>query len=124
VDPKYGIVDICMDKRYLSFDTFILANNVWQVYYMPHPTLRKDKQGWCVTIRVKLRDCIEAHNMEDDDGSYQIDEISHVYEVILVEHVLGFEHSQVDVEEVDHTSRKKTFNHGCIRLTSAVVQPR
>ena len=31
VDPKYGIVDIHMEKRYLPFDPFIIANNVRQV---------------------------------------------------------------------------------------------
>jgi len=100
VDRKYGTVDICMDKRYLPFDPFILASNVRQVYYVSYPTSRKDKQGWCVAIKTKPRGRIEAHDIEDDIP-YQIDEISRVNEVIEVERVLGFQHSQVDVEEVD-----------------------
>jgi len=90
-----------MDKRYLPFDPFILANNVRQVFYVPYPTSRKDKQGWCVAIKTKPRGRIEAHDMANDDVSYQVDKISHVNEVIEVEQVLGLQHTQVDVEEVD-----------------------
>jgi len=64
VDPKYGMVEIQMDKRYLPFDPFILASNVTQVYYVPCPASRKDKQGWCVAINTRPRGCIEAIDTE------------------------------------------------------------
>ena len=52
-DPKYIIANIHIEKRYLLFDQFILARNVRQVYYVPYLTSRKDKQGWCVVIKIK-----------------------------------------------------------------------
>jgi len=55
VDSKYGIVDIHMDKRYVLFDPFIIAHNVQQVYYVPYPTSRRDRRGWCVAITTKPR---------------------------------------------------------------------
>ena len=51
VDFKYDIVDIRMDRRYVPFDPFIIAHNVRQVYYVPYPTSRRDKRGWCVAIK-------------------------------------------------------------------------
>ena len=48
VDPKYGTVEIRMDRSYNLFDPFISAHSVRQVYYMPYPTTRRDKRGWCV----------------------------------------------------------------------------
>jgi len=43
VDPKYGIVEIRMDKRYNLFDPFISSHNIRQMYYVPYPTIRRDK---------------------------------------------------------------------------------
>jgi len=106
VDPKYGIVDIHMEKRYLPFDPFILAHNVRQVYYVPYPSSRKDKKGWCVAIKTKPRGRIESLDMEDD-LPYQIDEMTHVNEVIEVEGILGFQHSQVDVEQVEEDNEEE-----------------
>jgi len=45
VDPKYGTVEIRMDKSYNLFDPFISAQNVRQVYYVSYPTTRRDKCG-------------------------------------------------------------------------------
>jgi len=105
VDLKYGMVEIQMDKRYLPFDPFILASNVRQVYYVPYPTSRKDKQGWCVAIKTKPRGRIKAIDMEDD-VPYQIDEVSHLNEVIEVEGISGFQHSQVGLVEVDELDQE------------------
>ena len=50
VDPKYGTVEIRMDKIYNPFDPFTNAHNVRPVYYVPYPTTRRDKRGWCVAV--------------------------------------------------------------------------
>ena len=91
MDPKYNIVDIHMTSRYQPFDPFILAYNVRQVYYVQYPPSRKDNRGWCVAIKTKSRGRIELNEVEDD-VPYQVDEMSHVNEVIEVEHVSGFHH--------------------------------
>ena len=53
VDSKHSIVDIRMDRRYVPFDPFIIAQNVRQVYYVPYLTSRRDKRGWYVAIKTK-----------------------------------------------------------------------
>ena len=47
VDPKYGTMEIQIDKRYNLFDPFISTHNVRQVYYVSYPATRREKCGWC-----------------------------------------------------------------------------
>ena len=75
VVSKYGIVDILIDRRYVPFDPFTIAHNVQQVYYVPYPTSRRDKRGWCVAIQMKHRGCIDSNDVEVE-VPYQVDEMS------------------------------------------------
>ena len=49
-----------------------------------------DKRGWCVAIKMKLRGYIESDNVQED-VSYQVEEMSHVNEVIEVENISRLE---------------------------------
>jgi len=89
-----------MDRSYNLFDPFIGAHNVWQVYYVPYPTTKRDKCGWCVAIKMKPRGYIEFDHVQDD-VPYQVDEMSHVNEVIEVESIYGLQDLRGGVEEVD-----------------------
>jgi len=89
-----------MDRRYVQFDPFIIAHNVRQVYYVPYPTTRRDKRDWCVAIKTKPRGRIDFNGVEVE-VSYQVDEMSHVNEVIEVEQVSGLQDLEVELEEVD-----------------------
>ena len=89
-----------MDKRYNLFNLFISAHNVRQVYYVPYLAIRKDKHGQCVAIKTKPRDYIESDNVQDD-VSYQVEEISHVNEVIEVESITGQQDLRGGVKEVE-----------------------
>jgi len=60
------------------------------------------KKGWCVAIKTKPRGRIESL-----DVPYQIDEMAHVNEVIEVEGISGFQHSQVDVEQVKEDNEEE-----------------
>ncbi|XP_052722652.1 uncharacterized protein LOC128197658 [Vigna angularis] len=100
VDSKYGIVDIRMDKRYVLFDPFIIAHNVQQVYYVPYPTSRTDKRGWCVAIKTKPRGRIDSNDVEAD-VPYQVEEMSHVNDIIEVEEVVRLQDVEAGLEEVD-----------------------
>jgi len=106
VDPKYNIVDIHMTSRYQPFDPFILAYNVRQVYYVQYPPSQKDNCGWCVTIKTKPRGRIESNEVEDDIP-YQVDEMSHVNEVIEVERVSGFHHIEGHDEELEQQEEEE-----------------
>ena len=87
VDPKYDIVEILIDRSYNLFDPFISAHNVRQVYYVSYPATRRDKRGWCVAIKMKPRGYIESDHVQDD-VPYQVEEMSHVNEVINLKVIL------------------------------------
>ena len=93
-------MEIRMDKRYNLFDPFISAHNVRQVYYVPYPATRRDKRGWCVAIKMKPRGYIESDHVQDD-VPYQVEEMSHVNEVIEVESISGLQDLRGGVEEVN-----------------------
>jgi len=99
VDPKYNIVDSHRSSRYQPFDLFILANNVRQVNYVKYPASRIDKRGWCIAIKTKWGR-IESNEVEKD-VPYQVDEMSHVNELIEVEHVSRFHDIQGHDEELE-----------------------
>ena len=86
VDPKYDMVEILMHRSYNLFDPFISAPNVRQMYYVPYPATRRDKCGWCVSIKTKPRGYIESDHVQDD-VPYQVDKMSHFNEVIEVESI-------------------------------------
>jgi len=113
VDPKYSTMEIRMDKIYNLFDLFINAHNVRQVYYVPYPTIRRDKHGWCVAIKIKPRGYIEFANVQED-VPYQVEEMSHVNKVIELENISGFQDLKGDVEEVDLanllTNEEESYN--------------
>jgi hypothetical protein len=93
-------VDIRVDKKYNVYDPFIMAHNVRQVYYVPYPPTQPHKRGWSVAIKTKPRGRIETE--EPTDEIEQIHEISHVYEIIEVEPVIGWLDAQVEGDHVDH----------------------
>ncbi|WVZ25292.1 hypothetical protein V8G54_003836 [Vigna mungo] len=84
VDSKYGIVDIQMDKRYVLFDPFIIAHNVEQ----------------CVAIKTKPRGRIDSNEVEAE-VPYQVEEMSHVNDIIEVEEVIRLQDIEADFQEVD-----------------------
>ena len=94
-------------------DLFISAHNVRQAYYVPYLATRWDKRAWCVTIKSKRRDYIESNHVQDD-VSYQVEEMSHVNEVIEVESVSGLQDLKGGVEEVNLasmlTNKKESTN--------------
>lgn len=92
-----------MRSRYGSFDPFMIAQNVRQVYYVPYPSTRTDKRGWCVAIKTKPRGRIEVDDLEED-VAYQVDEMPQVNEVTEVERITRLRDDvddEVDEDDVD-----------------------
>ncbi|WVZ16156.1 hypothetical protein V8G54_009138 [Vigna mungo] len=79
---------------------FIIAHNVEQVYYVPYPVSRTDKQGWCVAIKTKPRGRIDSNEVEAE-VPYQVEEMSHVNDIIEVEKVIRLQDIEADLQEVD-----------------------
>ena len=92
-----------MNLRYQSYDPFILAQNVRQVYYAPYPSYRRDKRDWCVVIQTKPRGRIESNDTQDD-APFQVDQMSHANQVIEVERISqlhDFNHEFEEIEDND-----------------------
>ena len=85
-------VNIRMDKRYVSYELFIIAHNVRQVYYVSYPQSQIDRRDWWTIIKTKPRGCIKASNV-DDDMPCQEEQVSHVNEIIEVEPILSSQDS-------------------------------
>ena len=85
-----------MNMRYRLFDPFAMAHNVRQVYYVPYPSTRVDKRGWCTAITTKPRGRIEKDGINEDDNPYQVDEMTNVDDVIIVEPF-----SRLSVDEIE-----------------------
>jgi hypothetical protein len=92
-------VDIRVGKKYNVYDPFIMAHNVRQVYYVPYPPTQPRKRGWSVAIKTKPRGRIETEDPTDEIE--QVDEISHVNDIIEVERVTSWLDEQVEGEHVD-----------------------
>uniref|UniRef100_A0A1U7YJY3 Uncharacterized protein LOC104248805 n=1 Tax=Nicotiana sylvestris TaxID=4096 RepID=A0A1U7YJY3_NICSY len=97
VHPQYKIVEVKHTKEYQSYDPFVIAQNVKQVYYASYPSTCKNKNEWWVVIKTKT-----VGKVEVDDSlvvAYQND-ISSVQQT--VDNELEYElHSEGIYEEVD-----------------------
>ncbi|XP_045818458.1 uncharacterized protein LOC123911145 [Trifolium pratense] len=89
-----------MDRRYNSFDPFILASKCSQVYYVPYPSHHRAKRGWCSAIKTKPRGQIETE-VPDIEVPYQDDEMSHVPDVIEVDPITNLVDKDVDGPQID-----------------------
>ncbi|RZC08939.1 hypothetical protein D0Y65_015588 [Glycine soja] len=88
--------------NHVEVKPYLNAHNVRQVYYVPYPATRRDKHGWCVAIKMKPKGYIESDHVQDD-VPYQVDEMSHVNEVIEVENISGLQDLRVRPPDVAAT---------------------
>jgi hypothetical protein len=110
INPKHKNVDIRIDRRYNSFDPFILASKCSQVYYVPYPSHHRAKQGWCSAIKTKPRGEIEKE-VPDIEVPYQDDEMSHVPNVIEIDPVTNLVDKDVDGSQIDAEVLKELLNN-------------
>ena len=57
---KKFLVDVNQKRKLSKDEPFILAMQAAQVYYVPYPSLRKDKSDWLVVCKVKARIVIDV----------------------------------------------------------------
>ena len=60
VHKQYFFVDVNQKRKLSKDEPFILAMQAAQVYYVPYPSLRKDKSDWLVVCKVKARPVIDV----------------------------------------------------------------
>ena len=110
INPKHKNVDIRIDRRYNSFDPFILASKCSQVYYVSYPSHHRAKQGWCSAIKTKPRGQIEKE-VPDIEVPYQDDEMSHVSNVIEIDPVTNLVDKDVDGSQIDAEVLEELLNN-------------
>ena len=60
VHKQYFLVDVNQKRKLSKDEPFILAMQAAQVYYVPYPSLRKDKSNWLAVCKVKARPVIDV----------------------------------------------------------------
>ncbi|KAK6794107.1 hypothetical protein RDI58_007560 [Solanum bulbocastanum] len=98
MDHQHYIIEVKHTKKYKSYDPFIIAQNVKQVYYASYP-LRRDKADWWVVIKSKPVERIEIDNVLN--VAYQND-VAIVQQEIDVELETTLQHPQHILEEVSN----------------------
>ncbi|KAK6784240.1 hypothetical protein RDI58_017694 [Solanum bulbocastanum] len=96
VDHQHNIIEVKHNRKYRSYDPFIIAQNAKQVYYVSYP-LRRDKFDWWVVIKSKPVGRIEIDNVLD--VAFQND-VAIVQQEVDVELETILQHPQHILEEV------------------------
>ena len=60
VHKQYFLVDVNQKRKLSKDESFILAMQAAQLYYVPYPSLRKDKSNWLAVCKVKARPVIDV----------------------------------------------------------------
>ena len=60
VHKQYFLVDVNLKRKLSKDEPFILAMQAAQIYYIPYPSLRKDKSDWLVVYKFKARPVIDV----------------------------------------------------------------
>ena len=107
VHHQCKIVEINHSRQYRFYDPFIIAENVKQVYYVPHP-LCKNKSAWRVVIKTKLVGRVEAQDALY--VAYQ-NEISSVEAMVDDELAGELQHSERIYEKFDTTVLQSNLNN-------------
>ena len=79
VNCAYNLVEINQRRRLANFEPFVLAMQATQVYYLPFPTLRRDKMDWLAVCKVKPRSIFEMkaarQNKRIESEAFQEEEV-------------------------------------------------
>ena len=79
VYKQYFLVNVNHKCKLSKDEPFILAMQAEQVYYVPYPSLRKDKFDWLAICKVKARPVIDVPAAVDKtvttNISFQVDEL-------------------------------------------------
>lgn len=70
IHEQYRLVDVNHSKKYPAYDPFVLAHQVYQVYFTSYPSLKKDKSQWWAVFKTKARSSVDA---PIDESIFQVD---------------------------------------------------
>jgi len=66
-----GLVEIKHALRLKSFDPFVMASQVTQVYYLSYPCKDKDLSPWWVLYQVAPHGCVPLNGANDESMSFE-----------------------------------------------------
>ena len=61
VHTKFNLVEINYKKRYMKYESFVLAQQAIQVCYASYPSLKRDKTDWWAVCKIKAWRKIKEH---------------------------------------------------------------
>ncbi|KAG6383034.1 hypothetical protein SASPL_157230 [Salvia splendens] len=83
VHPKYKIVEVNTLKEYPKYDPFVLAKQASQVYFVPFPSKKKDKENWRAVLKVRAKKFDSSYTTmkeAEEHAAFQEDEVE-VHEI-------------------------------------------
>ncbi|XP_048502848.2 uncharacterized protein LOC125491578 [Beta vulgaris subsp. vulgaris] len=140
---KYKLVEVNHTRSYPTYDPFVLAYQVEQVYFAPSPTMRKERNPWFYVFNIKPRGTIDAPLDEmafqeittenppllsedrQDDGDDDLHWDSLEYEILNEEEEEELEEEEEEEEEMTYRCRGGLNGRGpIIRGPRKVVETR
>ena len=90
VHRRTSIVEVHRNRRFNKYEPFILASQACQVYFLPYPTLLRERQVWLAVCKVQPRFADEQivsndyTHAQNDDDAYQEEQQSDGVELVEV----------------------------------------
>ena len=78
VHRKLNIVEVKKSIKMHTTDTYVLAQQAVQVYYLPYPSYKRDLSDWLVVCKVKAREIFDGSiegSDTPDEGAFQDDDV-------------------------------------------------
>ncbi|KAK6789613.1 hypothetical protein RDI58_013413 [Solanum bulbocastanum] len=112
VDHQHNIIEVKHTRKYKSYDPFIIAQNVKQVYYAPYP-LHGDKADWWIVIKIDIELEITLQHPQHILEEVSDDEILNVEEEISEnEENESFDDEEWDNNENETSEEEEWENDG------------
>lgn len=78
VHRRASIVEVHQNRRFNKYEPFILASQACQVYFLPYPTLHRERQVWLAVCKVQSRfaneECVvNDSTAQNNDVAFQED---------------------------------------------------
>ena len=75
IHPRYKLVDVHIGRSYRKYDTFVLASQAFQVYYLPYPSLKQNMKDWRAVCKVRSKHFEEsAFQVEEKSSDFVVNE--------------------------------------------------
>ncbi|XP_065871961.1 uncharacterized protein [Euphorbia lathyris] len=128
IHDRYNIVEVNTKRMFNKYEPFILALQATQVYFVPYPSMRRDKVDWVVACTVKPRGVfnIPENKVASNDDAFQEDEAQLIEVEVSLEddiplnNLVNDPYFELPKEETDED--ELSFLNPRMRLNLAIIQ--